>query len=246
MAPAQDDNLSIFSRVKPGDEIPPPPPQLALWTQQTTLAVFVGMLYGGNRGLADARAIHEVQETASGKHNSVSDTLSNIEFKSRRHRATAYFVRGSIIQGARIGSFVSMVSALSLLLNGMRGGQKSTFQDPLSLAGAAGVTCGLFSGVFSTARYALKAALFGSAVGGSFGVTLSYLDSYALSVGSESQVSDRPDGNEDRSSHLEDSPDPSIDARKVIAWLEDSRRERSEWMPEATAAENSASSTTET
>ena len=37
---------------KPGDALPPPPPELAEWGRSTALATLAGMLYGGARAHA--------------------------------------------------------------------------------------------------------------------------------------------------------------------------------------------------
>jgi hypothetical protein len=144
---------SFMQRVEPGDAPQPAPPALARWASQTTAAVFCGMLYGGYGGLVDARRAPDAAEEAI--------------FANHRHRAAAYFARGSILQGARVGVFVAVLSGVAAAVGSVRAAKdEDEVRDGWTMSGAAAATCGVFGGVIGGWRSAVGAAAFGGIVGG--------------------------------------------------------------------------------
>lgn len=248
MEPAQEKNKSsLFSRVKPGDKPPPPPPQLALWTAQTSNAVLFGMLYGGYLGLVEARSARgSLDQPPSQSGNPSSGNItSHIKFQNRYHRAAAYFVHGGILHGAKIGSFVGMVSGLSLAFSAMRNEQSATLQDPLSLAAASGITCGVFTGVYANAVNTAKAFVFGSAAGGFAGAVHSYLASHRSSLDLHQDpyldtiVGNRPEPEPEKLTVTVEG------ALEAVSLIEQSQRERDVWIRKANLqSKNSSTSNT--
>lgn len=138
-----------FKRVNPGEQPPPPPPALRTWTTQTTYGLLGGMLFGGYNGLMQARD---------------PSYSSPIPTASSRHRMAAFFVRESILTGARVGLFTATFSAAALAVEGLTG-QMGT----VSYGTAGAITCGLFAGSVGRGVVVPASAAFGGVLGGMAG-----------------------------------------------------------------------------
>lgn len=158
-APSRPSASSPFSSVTPGTAPPPPPPHLAHFTSQTSLGVLAGTLYGGYCGLVSARAAGGV--------------LDGEVFRSRRHRAAAYFVRGSVLHGVRVGGFVALLSGVAVCVDAGLGGD-GVVLDARAVASGAGIACGAFGAAVGGAGAGLGAAGFGAVVGGAVGAALKF------------------------------------------------------------------------
>lgn len=152
-----------FKSVSPGEQPPPVPPSLRLWTSQTTYGILGGMLFGGYRGLVQAR---------DPSHPSPTPTASS------RHRATAFFVRESILTGARVGLFTATFSATALVAEGLTG-----HTGAVSYATAGAVTCGLFAGAVGGGTVVPAAAAFGGLVGSAAGFVTQTLNDAMVEQG---------------------------------------------------------------
>lgn len=121
------------------------------------------MLFGGYRGLLQAR----------------TSTPSPIPTTSARHRLAVFFVRESILTGARVGLFASVFSAVSLAAHASYGDT-----TPGTFAAAGALTCGLFGGA-AAGRVAVPAAAgFGAVTAGALGVAQASLeDAYQIKAG---------------------------------------------------------------
>lgn len=135
-----------FKSVNPGEQPPPAPLSLHIWTSQTVYGILGGMLFGGYRGLIQARDPSVPSPTPA---------------VSPNHRAVAFFVRESILTGTRVGLFAATFSATALAAEGLTG-----HTGAVSYATAGAVTCGLFAGAVGGGVVVPAAAAFGGLVGG--------------------------------------------------------------------------------
>lgn len=93
-----------FKRVQPGDEVPPPPKELAEWAGNTAAGTLGGMCFGALRAsYTDPTSYADVPEIVAKRH--------------RFMRA----VTESTMGGLRLGSFVAMFSAVQLGTESYRG-----------------------------------------------------------------------------------------------------------------------------
>lgn len=138
-----------FRRVEPGEAAPEAPESLRIWCSQTTYGLVGGMLFGGYRGLQQARN---------------KSIPSPVPTNSIQHRTAVFFVRESILTGSRIGVFVSMFSATALALG--NSGITAGIYHPANYAAAGALTCGLFAAAVGGWAPAAPAAVFGAGTAG--------------------------------------------------------------------------------
>lgn len=138
-----------LQRVEPGQVPASAPLSLRTWTSQTFYGLCGGMLFGGYRGLQQARNPSIPSPTPAA---------------SAQHRMAAFFVRESILTGARVGVFVSIFSAAALTAEGVLGSSR-----PASYAAAGALTCGLFGGATAGWVAVPAAAAFGAFTSGAAG-----------------------------------------------------------------------------
>lgn len=160
-----------LERVEPGQVPSEAPASLRTWTSQTLYGLLGGMLFGGYRGLQQAR-------------NRV--TPSPIPTTSMQHRMAVFFVRESILTGARIGVFASVFSAAALAAEAATGAP-----HPATYATAGALTCGLFGGA-AAGRVAIPAAAgFGAVTAGAAGIAHAGLqDALDRAIGEQAQEED--------------------------------------------------------
>jgi hypothetical protein len=94
-----------FKRVGPGEEVPPPPKELAEWAGNTAGGTLGGMVYGAVRGYRAADPKY-------------ADVAAIVAKRHRWMRATSEATYG----GLRLGSFVALFSAVQLASASHRGG----------------------------------------------------------------------------------------------------------------------------
>ena len=138
-----------FSRVPEGESAGQAPRNLRVWTSQTLNGFLGGLLFGGYRGLVLARD----------ERNS-----SPVPVRTRYERAAVFFVQEGVFTGARVGLFVSAVSAFALLAQSMRG-----TDDPLNLATAGALVTGAFGAANAGKMAFAPAAGFGALAAGLLG-----------------------------------------------------------------------------
>ncbi|KAI0564608.1 hypothetical protein FGB62_25g146 [Gracilaria domingensis] len=138
-----------FRRIEPGETPPEAPESLRTWCTQTTYGVIGGMLFGGYRGLQQARN---------------KNIPSPVPTSSAQHRVAVFFVRDSILTGSRVGVFVSLFSAAALLAG--HSGFTKRVDHPANYAAAGAFTCGLFAAAVGGWTPAGPAAAFGAAISG--------------------------------------------------------------------------------
>jgi hypothetical protein len=182
---------------------------LALWSSQTAAGVLCGMLYGGYTGLVEARRAPEADVAT---------------FKNRRHRAATYFVRGSILQGARIGAFVAVLAGAAAAITAVR--EDSHASDGTTMAAAAAATCAVFGGAVGGLRAAAQAAAFGGAVGGVAGYGEAALERALLGEGGLSRVNEEAQRAKDNARRREIEEARGA-AEEILTSLERGQRERS-------------------
>lgn len=154
-----------FKTVKPGHEPKAAPPLLGIWTSQTLYGLLGGMLFGGYRGLTQSRDPKIPSPTPT---NSV------------RHRMAVFFVRESIMTGARVGVFVSIFSGAALIVESALGPSRSA-----SYAAAGALTCGLFGGATAGWVSVPVAAGFGAVTAGAAGLAHAALEDAVQTSGGE-------------------------------------------------------------
>lgn len=140
---------AALERVEPGQVPPDAPESLRIWTSQTLYGLLGGTLFGGYRGLIQARN---------------PSVPSPIRTTSVRHRLAVFFVRESILTGARIGVFASLFSAVALAAEAYYGAA-----HPATFATAGALTCGLFGGATAGRVVVPAAAGFGAVTAGAAG-----------------------------------------------------------------------------
>lgn len=134
-----------FKSVRPGEEPSPAPVWLQTWTSQTVYGTAGGMLYGGYCGLQQAKNLK---------------IPSPIPTTSTQHRMQVFFVRESILTGARLGLFTATFSAAVLLA------EKCLHRSAAENHAAAGATtCGLFAAAVARGILIPAAAGFGAIAG---------------------------------------------------------------------------------
>ncbi|PXF50166.1 hypothetical protein BWQ96_00326 [Gracilariopsis chorda] len=138
-----------FRRVEPGETPPEAPESLRIWCSQTTYGLLGGMLFGGYRGLLQARN---------------KSIPSPVPTNSIQHRTAVFFVRESILTGSRIGVFVSVFSATALAIG--NSGFTAGVDHPTNYAAAGALTCGLFAAAVGGWAPAAPAAVFGAGTAG--------------------------------------------------------------------------------
>jgi hypothetical protein len=204
---------SIYFRpLAPGEEAPPPPAELALWSSQTGHAVLFGLLFGGWTGLRAAGAATSASAASEG-------------FLNVRHRAATFTVRNGVLVGARTGSFVALLSGSALLAESLRG-----VSDPWNVCGAGALTCGIFGGAVGGWRAAAGTAVFGAATGGLLALGQDKLYSVAEQHGLD--MSSTYAVRQKYGSPAPPQNDPENDAsgmelvQSTVSWLEGSQRSR--------------------
>lgn len=219
-------SLSDYFKPLPPNEKPPPPPrQLRLWSSQMSTGLVLGMIYGGYQGLVEARQPIGVLDAPAGAPS---------QFTNRRHRASAYFVRGSILHGARIGSFVALLSATSLAVDSYlraEDAEEDSPTDPRALAAGAGTTCALYGGAVAGGLASLRAGAFGSIAGGTVGWVQQKLADAVAELEKKQLLSATGSVIESKDSNLETAQtkeqEPGSDAvGEVVRWLEAGQKER--------------------
>jgi hypothetical protein len=144
-----------FERIKPGEQPPPPPPELLAWVRDTTYGSCAGLLYGAwHAHAAEKRATLDANEHAT----------------VRKHRLWKRTISDSTLHGVRLGSFVSVFSAVRLGLE-----KRRETSDMWNIVGAGVLTSALTGlaipgGVVTR----LKGAALGVAVGGIATLPLGY------------------------------------------------------------------------
>lgn len=221
-APAKRPPLSAYFKIlEPGEKPAPPPKQLTQWTSQMFSGLFFGMAYGGYQGLVDARHPAGALDPAPGEPS---------PFTNHRHRASAYFVRGSILHGARIGSFVALLSAATLTLDAylqVEGTDEDTATDPRALAAGAGATCALYGGAVGGGLASVQAGLFGAAVGGAAGLIQKELAGVVSKLEREAANENPKDAEVlDNEGHLTGDEAAGKALQDVVRWLEAGQDER--------------------
>lgn len=157
-----------FQPVEPGQEPKAAPLSLRTWTSQTLYGLLGGMLFGGYRGL---------QQSRDSKIPSPTPTTS------AHHRMAVFFVRESILTGARVGIFVSIFSAAALVAEAALGPSR-----PANYAAAGAVTCGLFGGATAGWVAVPTAAGFGAVTAGAAGFAHAALEDVADRAGVQEVV----------------------------------------------------------
>lgn len=159
---------NALQRVEPGQVPTEAPASLRTWTSQTLYGLLGGMLFGGYRGLQQARN---------------RATPSPIPTNSLQHRMSVFFVRESILTGARIGVFVSVFSAAALVAEAVNGGP-----HPATYATAGALTCSLFGGAVAGRIAVPAAAGFGAVTAGAAGAAHAGLqDALDRAIGEQEQ-----------------------------------------------------------
>lgn len=207
---------SIFRRVAPGEKPPGPPRELKQWSSQTMSALLVGMIYGGHRGLVEARSPHGTLDRQPGE---------PAAFQNHRQRAAAYFVRGSILSGARVGSFVALLSAVTLAGDHYLAFEKRDTPEPAALAIGAGTACGLFGGSIGGWRSALTAGSFGIVSGGIAGIMHREFEAAVRKYGPSRDLPKESPGPFDNTVGDSES-DGKQSLLEVVRWLEEAKRDR--------------------
>ena len=112
-----------FSRVKPGDPVPPPPKALGDWAANTAAGTLGGMCYGALRArYTDPNTYADLPEIVANRHR----------FMRAAHEGT--------LGGLRFGSFVAMFSAVQLGTESYRGGVKDMWNTVAAGTVTAGAT----------------------------------------------------------------------------------------------------------
>ncbi len=139
-------------RLEPGEKPPPPPSWIAEFTTQSMSGLCGGLAWGGYRGLVQARS------------TGITDRP--------KERAAAFFVRGALAGGARVGGFVMLFSALALAAEHIRGAR-----DAANYAASASTTAAAFAARagFATAIRPVVAAGIGGGILGSMQIQLERL-----------------------------------------------------------------------
>jgi len=117
-----------FRRVRPGDEVPPPPPELTEWAGHTAGGTAGGMAYGAMRGYRAA-----ARDPA---HARVAPIVA------KRHRWMRAAHEGTM-GGVRLGSFVAMFSAVQLASASRRGGGERDMWDTVAAGTITAAATGL-------------------------------------------------------------------------------------------------------
>lgn len=214
-----------FKPLGPNEKPPPPPRWLALWSSQVSTGLLIGTIYGGYQGLLEARRPIGALDAPAGAPS---------PFTNRRHRASAYFVRGSILHGARIGCFVGLLSGTSLIADSLLradDAEEDAPTDPRALAAGAGSTCALYGGAVGGGMASLQAGAFGLIVGGGAGLVQQKLAGAVTKLEraqgpSEIENAVEIAAAETETARTEEREDASEAVGEVVRWLEAAQKER--------------------
>lgn len=222
--PIEPSLADFFKPLGPNEKPPPPPRWLALWSSQVSTGLLAGTVYGGYQGLLEAR--HPI-----GPLDAPAGALS--PFTNRRHRVSAYFVRGSILHGARIGSFVGLLSATSLIADSFLRAddtEEDAPTDPRALAAGAASTCALYGGAVGGGMAGLQAGAFGLVAGGAAGWVQQKLAGAVTKLEREQipETENAKDATatEVESAQPEDEEGAYTAVGDVVQWLEAGQKER--------------------
>lgn len=168
--PTEEGWRRYFRPLKPGEELPPPPRELVLWTRQTTCALMGGMMIGLATGWQKARDPKTPPAVGA------PGTPANLY-----RRLSVILSREALSIGGGCGLFAATFSALSLASQSLR-----QADDPLNSVVAGGITGGTFALRLKISP--LWGAVFGSISGGTLGGLVWAMDHYLMPELAEESV----------------------------------------------------------